>query len=88
MEGFSNAPTRVEKSQALLEDHRSIDLLLMNFRSLNGFKRKIQWIREQLFPPFSYLRTRYGEHRLPVYYWLYIRRMLLGLGRLLGFGRG
>ena len=86
LEGLSNAPSRVEKSQTLLGDHRSIDLLLMNFRSLDSFQDKTQWIREQLFPPVSYMRARYGQHRLPVYYWLYIRRILQSIGKFLGFG--
>ena len=63
--------------------HRQV----MDFRSLDGSARKLRFLRELLFPPVAYMRSRYdGVHPdwLP---WLYARRALKGSAKRLRLWR-
>jgi hypothetical protein len=55
----------------------------INFGSLPGPKARLQYARELLFPPVSYMRDKYGSTHVAWLPWLYLRRFSEGVIRRL-----
>lgn len=56
----------------------------MDFRAIAGFGRKLRFLRELVFPPIDYMRSRFAGVWPGWLPWLYLRRGLKGAtGRLL-----
>jgi hypothetical protein len=55
----------------------------MNFRNMTGLRRRVQWLREQLFPPVSYMEKRYGPRSGVGMGVLYLQRIWRSLRQFL-----
>jgi hypothetical protein len=54
----------------------------MNFRSIEGFSGKANWLKEQLFPSAEYMYGKYGKRSPVTLPWLYVRRFAGGLPKI------
>ena len=55
----------------------------IDFRSLEGTARKLRFLRELLFPPAAYMRSKYADVRPDWLPWLYAQRAFNGLSKRL-----
>ena len=55
----------------------------MNFRSIQGPREKLRWLREHLFPPAQYMLGKYGTNNRMLLPILYVRRAFGGLPKIL-----
>ena len=70
----------IEPTAAFLEQGlRRIDILLSDLRAVGGWTRKIRLLREHLFPPPAFIRSRYGSDT-PLLF-AYVNRILGGVGK-------
>jgi len=58
---------------------RLVDLLAVDIRSLDSWSKRVQLVREHVFPSRAYMRARYGAGR-PLA-WLYLQRIAGGAPR-------
>jgi hypothetical protein len=66
-----------EPTAALLgADIRLIDVLASDLRALGSWTRRLQLVREHVFPSREYMKARYGADR-PLA-WLYLQRIAVG----------
>lgn len=56
-------------------------ILMSDIRMLGTWRARAALVREHLFPPPSYMRTRHADAPSVLLPWLYVRRIALGAGR-------
>lgn len=55
----------------------------MDFAALGNGSRRLQWLRESIFPPVSYMRAKFPNQPAWTLPWLYLRRSFGGAARRL-----
>jgi hypothetical protein len=60
-------------------DASNLRQLWMNFSAMDSVSNRVGFIRELVFPPIAYMRTKYPDARPSRLPWLYARRALGGL---------
>jgi len=69
--------SKTEPTAALLSSQlRLVDLLAADIRALETWAKRVQLVREHVFPSREYMLARYGDHR-PLA-WLYLQRIAGG----------